>query len=280
MTRTTTGGTATTHANVVEMAASFVAANPALAARPHDLGIEVRVVDVRTVRLIPHSILAAEILHNLMLPLVSVRLRGMPKPDENPYARMEYLELTADVSRPVLSSDGRTEYTGMSLSRDEYRIAKAAVEAVERWLRGEEGRSVVSNADESVSAVVAVRCGPDVQRIPIASGDSLVALGREPLATEADDVERLKEEATKLRRACRDGLVAGRLRVDDAQSAFGYNSMEFAEARAAWHAVIKAMQDVLGDPVVAGWLREAVDASAAHLRAAIDAARAQEARDA
>lgn len=129
MTRTTTGGTATTHANVVEMAASFVAADPALAARPHDLGIEVRVVDVRTVRLIPHSILAAEILHNLMLPLVSARLRGMPKPDENPYARMEYLELTADVSRPVLSSDGRTEYTGMSLSRDEYRIAKAAVEA-------------------------------------------------------------------------------------------------------------------------------------------------------
>lgn len=97
--------------------------------RAHDLRIDVQVVDYHTIRLVPRSILAAEVLANLMLPKAAMASRGMPLPGEHRLSRTLYLELAADTSRGVLARDGCTQWTGMSISPEEYAVARAAIDA-------------------------------------------------------------------------------------------------------------------------------------------------------
>lgn len=66
-----------------------------------------------------------------------------------------------------------------------------------------------------------------------------------------------EELVAALAERLRAAVVAGRLRVDEAQRQFGYDSLEFAEARAVWLEVVAALGERVGTEQVQRWLHEA-----------------------
>lgn len=137
--------------------------------------------------------------------------------------------------------------------------ARAEVEALtppphERWVRM--SPELLAQLQDVPSGPLSVVVSQEKER-----GELVLTLQRRY------DVEQMEEGISAARSACRAAVIEGRLRVDAALAEFGYDSMEFAEARAVWLNVIRALKKRLGDEMVQGFQHEAVDESSRALAA-------------
>ena len=96
--------------------------------RAHGPHLSVEIISLDELRLVPHTLFGAEILHRYFTPKVSISSRGVPKYGESRLAYTLYMSLKPDDTRGELLRAGESAKLGVSLSREEYEIARAAVD--------------------------------------------------------------------------------------------------------------------------------------------------------